>query len=130
MATKLNEIYKCEVCGNITEMVHEGEGDLVCCGQPMTLQKENTQDAVLEKHVPYVEREEDIVYIQIGETIHPSTDEHYIEWIELLTDDNEVLRQYLNPQEEPKAQFLIPEAQELGQVRAYCNMHGLWKKDM
>ena len=130
MATKKNEIYKCEVCGNIVEVLHEGEGELVCCNQPMVLKEENTQDAATEKHVPYVEREEDIVYVQIGEVEHPMEEKHYIEWIELMTNDGEVLRQDLSSGDEPKAQFLVPEAQKIKQVREYCNVHGLWKKDM
>jgi len=122
--TELNQIYKCEVCGNIIEMVHTGKGRLVCCGQPMVLMSSNTQDAAVEKHVPVVEVTGGSVKVKIGSVPHPMVDEHYIEWIELLA-DGRVYRKYLKPGESPEAEFCI-NAGELS-AREYCNIHGLWQ---
>lgn len=125
LMVQLNEIYKCEVCGNIVEVVHAGGGDLVCCGQPMKLMVPNTVDASKEKHVPVIEMVEGKVHIKVGEVEHPMTDEHYIEWIEILTAEK-VLRKYLKPGMKPEATFMVKG--DVLEARAYCNLHGLWKK--
>ena len=124
--TKLNQVYKCEVCGNIVEMVHTGDGTLVCCGQPMILQKENTVDAALEKHVPVMEAVGDKVIVKVGSAEHPMEAAHYIEWIEVLT-SNRVYRKYLSPEldRQARADFMVEG--EVIEVRAYCNLLGLWK---
>lgn len=122
--TKVNQIYKCEICGNIVEMLHAGAGELVCCGQPMALQNENTVDAAKEKHVPVIEKTQGGVLIKVGSVEHPMLDTHYIEWIEIVTNKN-VYRKYLNPGEQPQAEFLIDE--EILFAREYCNLHRLWK---
>lgn len=122
--TKLNEIYKCNICGNIVEMVHTGAGELVCCGQPMELQNPKTKDEGQEKHVPVVEISGDTVIVNIGETEHPMTEEHYIEWVEVITNAR-VYRKTFTPGEKPFAKFFTPE--EVTEVRIYCNIHGLWK---
>lgn len=123
MAKRL-EIYKCEVCGNIVEVVHEGAGELVCCNQPMTLVKENTVDASKEKHVPVIEKIDGGYRVKIGSVPHPMEEKHYIEWIELIA-DGKVYREFLKPGVTPEAVFKV----EAGQVsaREYCNIHGLWK---
>jgi superoxide reductase len=123
MAEKL-EIYKCELCGNIVEVVHGGAGELVCCGQPMTLLKENTVDAAKEKHVPVIEKIDGGYKVKVGEVAHPMEEKHHIEWIELIA-DGKAYRQFLNPGDVPEAVFNI----DAGQVsaREYCNLHGLWK---
>ena len=118
------QIYKCEVCGNMVEVIHEGEGELVCCDQPMKLVEENTTDAALEKHVPVIERTEDGIKAKVGSVPHPMTEEHHIEWIELIV-DGRTYRQFLNPGDEPEAVFKV-EAQSIT-AREYCNLHGLWK---
>jgi superoxide reductase len=123
MAEKL-EIYKCEVCGNIVEVLHAGKGELVCCGEPMKLFKENTVDAAKEKHVPVVEKINGGFKVKIGEVPHPMEDTHYIEWIELIV-DGKAYRQFLNPGDTPEAVFLIDVDQAT--AREYCNVHGLWK---
>lgn len=123
--TELRQIYKCEVCGNIVEVVHASGGALVCCGKPMTLQVENTVDASKEKHVPYVEMVEGGVLVRVGEVEHPMLDAHYIEWIEVIT-ENKTYRKFLKPGEKPEAFFKLDE--EIIAVREYCNLHGLWKK--
>ena len=123
MAEKL-EIYKCEACGNIVEVLHGGGGELVCCGESMKLFIENSVDAAKEKHVPVVEKAADGFTVKVGSVPHPMEGEHYIEWIEVIT-DGEADRQFLNPGDAPEATFKI----DAGQVtaRGYCNLHGLWK---
>ena len=118
------EVYKCGVCGNIVEVLHVGGGELVCCGQPMTLLKANTTDASQEKHVPVIETIADGVRVKVGSAPHPMEEKHYIEWIEVLA-DGKVYRQHLQPGQEPKATFCI-DAEQLT-ARAYCNLHGLWQ---
>ncbi len=125
--TQLLQIYKCNVCGNMVEIVHAAGGQLVCCGQPMVLREANTTDAAVEKHVPVVERLENSVRVVVGKVMHPMTAEHYIEWIELFL-EGRVFRQSLEPGEEPIAVFNGIDEDVLG-VRAYCNLHGLWKKE-
>lgn len=122
--TKLNQVYKCEICGNIVESVHASDGVLVCCGQPMTLQIENTVDAAKEKHVPVVKKVEGGVFVKAGEVEHPMLESHYIEWIEIET-ANKTYKKYLKPGDKPEALFLIEE--EVLSAREYCNLHGLWK---
>ena len=122
--TARKEIYKCETCGNIVEVLHEGKGELVCCGMPMTLRKENTTDAAVEKHVPVVEKTDRGFKVKVGSVTHPSTPEHYIEWIEVQTHDK-VYKKYLNPGDKPEAKFLLDE--EVTYSRAFCNLHLLWK---
>lgn len=123
--TKVNEIYKCEICGNIVEVVHPAGGTLVCCGKPMKHMVENTVDAAKEKHIPVIEKIEGGYKVRVGEVEHPMQDVHHIEWIEVIT-ENKVYRKYLKPGEKPEAEFLIDE--EIISVREYCNLHGLWKR--
>ena len=118
------QIYKCEICGNIIEVVHGAFGELVCCGEPMKLLKENTVDAALEKHVPVIEKTENGVKVKVGSVPHPMEDKHYIEWIEVIA-DRVVYRKFLKPGDAPEAEFCI-EAEEIT-AREYCNLHGLWK---
>ncbi|MES0446548.1 MAG: desulfoferrodoxin [Desulfobacterales bacterium] len=123
MAERL-EVYKCEVCGNIVEVLHGGQGELVCCGQPMKRFVENTVDAAKEKHVPVIEKVEGGVKVKVGDVAHPMEEKHYIEWVEIIA-DGKAYRQFLNPGEAPEATFNV----EAGQItaREYCNLHGLWK---
>ena len=127
--TTRNQIWKCEVCGNITEVLHIGADSLVCCGQPMKLQEEKTSDPEIgEKHVPVVEdsdRDKRTVKIKIGSVEHPMTKEHHIEWIEAITPDR-TIRKFLNPGEKPEKEFTVRAIKFTS--RAYCNLHGLWKK--
>ncbi len=125
MASQL-QIYKCELCGNIIEVLHGGEGDLVCCGQPMKLMVENTVDAAKEKHVPVVEKTDKGFVVKVGAVPHPMEEKHYIEWIELIA-DGKAYRQFLKPGQTPEAVFCIDAASV--SAREYCNIHGLWKKD-
>jgi superoxide reductase len=122
--TKRLEIYKCDVCGNIVEMFHAGAGTMVCCGQPMTLQAENTVDAAKEKHVPVVEKVDGGLKVKIGSVAHPMQKEHFIEWIEIIAGDK-VCREHLNPGQAPEATFKTGALSVT--AREYCNLHGLWK---
>ncbi len=123
MAEKL-EVYKCELCGNIVEVLHGGKGELVCCGKSMKLFKENTVDAAKEKHVPVVEKIADGFKVKLGEVPHPMEEKHYIEWIEIIA-DGKAYRRFLNPGDAPEVEFKIDADQVT--VRAYCNLHGLWQ---
>ncbi len=120
----INEIYKCNVCGNVVETVHVGGGELVCCGKPMELLKENTTDAATEKHVPVIEKTDDGFKVKVGEVAHPMEDAHHIEWIELIA-DNKSYRKFLKPGEPPEAEFCITAKNVT--AREFCNLHGLWK---
>jgi len=122
--TEKMQIYKCEVCGNIVEMVHPGKGQLVCCGQPMALYEENSTDAAVEKHVPVLERTPDGYEVTVGSMAHPMEEEHYIEWIEIIAGELS-LRKFLKPGDDPKAVFCIDA--DYAVARAYCNIHGLWR---
>ncbi|MDD3520961.1 MAG: desulfoferrodoxin [Actinomycetota bacterium] len=124
--TKILQIYKCEVCGNIVEMLHEGVGELVCCDQPMKLYEENTIDAALEKHVPVVEINDNKVAVKVGSVAHPMEEKHYIEWIEIIDEGGKAYRKFLKPGEKPEAEFCIDITGNIT-VREYCNLHGLWK---
>ena len=123
MAKRL-EIYKCEKCGNIVEVLHGGGGDLVCCGQDMKRYIENTVDAAKEKHVPVIESTPTGVKVKVGSAPHPMEEKHYIEWIEVLA-DGQAYRQFLNPGAAPDAAFDI--LADNITARAYCNIHGLWQ---
>ncbi|MCW3488539.1 desulfoferrodoxin [Dethiobacter alkaliphilus] len=122
--TELMQVFKCNVCGNITEVVHAAKGELVCCNEPMKLMHENTVDASKEKHVPVVEKTEDGFKVTIGSVPHPMESEHYIEWIEVIADGT-LLRKWLKPGDAPEAVF-VTDAKDVT-VREYCNLHGLWK---
>ena len=122
--TELRQVYKCNVCGNIVEMLHNGVGKLVCCGQPMELQKEKTEDVGGEKHVPVIEKTESGVKVKVGSVSHPMEEKHYIEWIEVIA-DGKVYRQFLKAGDKPEAEFMV-KADSI-EVREYCNVHGLWK---
>ncbi|NLA40519.1 MAG: desulfoferrodoxin [Smithella sp.] len=119
-----NEVYKCNVCGNIVEILHAGVGKLVCCDQPMKLMTENTTDAAKEKHVPVAEKVAGGFKVTVGSVAHPMEEKHYIEWIEVIA-DGKIYRQYLAPGQAPEAVFPI-EAISIT-AREYCNLHGLWK---
>ena len=118
------EVYKCNACGNIVEVLHGGGGELVCCGEAMVLLKENTVDAAKEKHVPVVEKVPGGFKVKVGDVPHPMEEKHYIEWIELIVGDK-IYREYLKPGDAPEATFQVDADQAA--AREYCNLHGLWK---
>jgi len=117
-------VYRCELCGNIVEVMHVGGGTLSCCGQPMKRQVENTTDAATEKHVPVVEKTDGGFLVKVGSVAHPMADDLWIQWIELIV-DGRVIAQHLDPGQKPEALFAV-EA-DGATARAYCNLHGLWK---
>ena len=120
------DVYVCEICGNIVEVLTGGGNTLVCCGSEMVLQKENTVDAAKEKHVPVVTIDGNKMTVQVGSTLHPMAPEHFIEWIEVFEGDK-LQRVVLKPGDEPKAEFCTKGGNST--VRAYCNLHGLWKAE-
>ena len=122
--TKQNQVYQCSICGNITEVLHESTGTLSCCGQSMHLLEENSVDAAVEKHVPVIVKIEGGYKVTVGEVLHPMIEKHFIEWIELLI-ENQILRQHLQPGDPPEAVFHTNGTN--GIARAYCNLHGQWK---
>ncbi len=118
------QVYKCELCGNIVEMLVASKGELVCCGQPMKLQEENTVDAAKEKHVPVIEKIDGGYKVKVGSVAHPMEEKHYIQWIELVAGDKAYL-EFLKPGQTPEAVFKIDAASVT--AREYCNLHGQWK---
>ena len=120
---KLNEVYKCNLCGNIVEVLHPGAGALVCCNEKMALMVENTVDASKEKHVPVIEFGADSITVKVGSVAHPMEAAHFIEWIELIA-DGKVYRQNLQPGMAPEATFPVIAKQVT--AREYCNLHGHW----
>jgi superoxide reductase len=123
MAVKL-EVYKCDKCGNVVEILHGGVGELVCCGEPMRQLKENTVDASKEKHVPVIAKTPSGFKVKIGAAPHPMEEKHYIELIEII-DGERLCRLFLKPGAAPEAEFLSQAATVT--AREYCNLHGLWK---
>lgn len=117
-------VYKCEACGNMVEVIHEGDGELVCCGKPMKLLVENTVDASKEKHVPVIEKTAEGFLVKVGAVAHPMEEKHFIEWIEVMADGISY-RKSLKPGDTPEALFCI-KAEQIT-AREYCNLHGLWK---
>ncbi len=122
--TVQKQVYRCNLCGNITEVLHTGEGELVCCGQPMELLQEKTADVGLEKHVPVVETTDSGIKVKVGDVPHPMEEKHYIEWVEIIADDDGC-RKFLKPGDKPEAEFEL-RSQKVA-VREYCSIHGLWK---
>ena len=123
MADRL-QVYKCDLCGNIVEVLDGGMGELVCCGKPMILMEENTVDAAREKHVPVIEQTDHGIKVSVGSVPHPMKDEHFIEWIEVVA-DGKAYREILKSGGAPEATFCI-EAKTIT-AREYCNLHGHWK---
>lgn len=123
MTAKMN-VYRCTVCGIMTEVLHAGDGEMVCCGQPMKRLVENTTDAAKEKHVPVIEKIQGGYRVKVGSVSHPMEEKHYIEWITLQTEDK-VYRQFLKPGQAPEAVFMTDAVNV--SAREYCNLHGLWK---
>jgi superoxide reductase len=122
--TEQKQIYKCNICGNIVEVLYAGGGQLVCCGQPMELLKEKIEDVGKEKHVPVIEKTETGIIVKVGSVSHPMEEKHYIEWIEIIA-DGASYRKFLKPGDKPEAEFCI-KAEKI-EAREYCNIHGLWK---
>jgi len=122
LVNKKGEVYRCNICGNIVEVLYVGGGELVCCGKPMILQKANSDDkASKEKHVPIVKGKK----VLVGSIAHPMENQHFIMWIEAESSDGEIERVFLKPGDKPEAEFDF----NIKIARAYCNLHGLWKSN-
>ena len=126
MATEKKQIYRCEVCGNVVEVIGTGAGTLVCCGQDMIALKENPVEALKEKHVPVIEEVDGGIKVKIGAVPHPMEDSHWIEMIEVIAKDGIVYRKDLSPGNSPEAIFPVSKA-DVKIAREECNKHGLWK---
>jgi len=124
---KQNGIYKCEICGNVASVIEAYEPELVCCGQPMKLLEEKTEDEGQEKHVPVIEKTESGVKVKVGSVEHPMEENHYIELIQLIKDGNVVIGKRLKPGDKPEADFCCLVETEGLKARELCNVHGLWK---
>lgn len=121
--TKMNEVYKCEICGNTVEMVNPGMGQMICCGKPMILMVEKEiSETGTEKHKPVIEGT-DSVEVKIGSIPHPMEDAHYIQWIEIINSYGQITRKFLKPGQAPQVEFCN---QDVSIARGYCNIHGLW----
>jgi superoxide reductase len=118
------QVYRCEICGNVVEILHAGTCVPSCCDQPMKPQEANSVDASKEKHVPVIEKTATGFKVSVGSVAHPMEEKHFIEWIEIRS-GNQVLRAYLKPGEAPVAEFALMASSV--EARAYCNLHGLWK---
>lgn len=121
-------IYKCELCGNVVELLNAVTDNLVCCGQPMKLMKPGTSDGATEKHVPVIEATEKGCKVKVGSVAHPMEEKHYIEWIEIVTACGKRMRKFLKPGEVAEVEFNVP-MERVVELREYCNLHGLWKAD-
>ena len=122
--TTQKQVYRCNVCGNIIEVLHTGVGELVCCGQPMELLQEKVADTELEKHVPVIEATDSGIKVKVGDVPHPTEEKHYIEWVEIIADGKNC-RIFLKPGEKPEVDFDIKPQKVT--AREYCSIHGLWK---
>ena len=125
MTAERLQVYKCKVCGIVVEVLEGGAGEPVCCGEPMDLLAEKTEDAAVEKHVPYIEKTAEGIKVRIGQNAaHPMLDKHYIQWIEVVV-DGRACRQFLKPGDAPEATFAV--SGDVVGARELCNIHGLWK---
>ena len=119
----------CRRCGNLIEMINDSGITPICCGIDMTELVANTTEAATEKHIPVVEIDGNIAKVTVGSTLHPMEEAHYIEWIYLETSIG-IKRVKLNPKEEPIASFALLEEETVVSAYAYCNLHGLWIKEL
>jgi superoxide reductase len=119
------KFYKCKKCGKVVAVLKGSPCDTVCCGEAMVELKANTTDAAVEKHVPVVQKNGNLVEISVGSVNHPMEEKHYIEWIAIETKNSTQIKS-LNPGEEPKAVFALTDGDEFVRAYAYCNLHGLW----
>lgn len=122
------KFYRCNHCGNIVMMVHDSKVPMMCCGEKMTELVAGSTDAAVEKHVPVVDIKSNSVEVSVGSVMHPMEEEHYIMWIYLETNRGGQIK-YLNPREDAMATFLLNDEKPKA-VYAYCNLHGLWKKEI
>lgn len=120
------KFYVCEHCGNLVTFLHSAGVPVMCCGQKMTELVPGTVDAAVEKHIPVVDVQGNVVSVKVGAVEHPMIPEHFIQWIALESSQGSQIK-YLKPGEKPEAAFALAEGEAVVGVYAYCNLHGLWK---
>ena len=123
------KFYICRHCGNIVTKLTSSKVPLYCCGQPMELLEAGVTDAATEKHVPVVSVEGNLVKVAVGAVAHPMVEEHFIQWVAVET-ERDALVHWFHPGEAPEAVFALAEGQQVKAVYEYCNLHGLWKKEL
>lgn len=128
------KIYRCNVCGNLIEIIDHSGVNPVCCGEDMEELIPGTSDGAKEKHIPVCMELPDALsssdhvktlHVQVGESEHPMTEAHYIPWIAVVTNQG-VYRKHLMPSNKPEALFILPKDEEVLEIYSYCNLHGLW----
>ena len=119
----------CKHCGNIITMVHDAKVPVVCCGEKMSELIPGSTDAATEKHVPVVEVNGNEVKVKVGSVAHPMEEKHFIQWIYLQTKEG-VQSKCLKPHENPEAVFALTGGDKAVAAYEYCNLHGLWKKEL
>lgn len=122
------KFYYCRHCGKIISMVKDGAPDTICCGEKMAELVPGTSDGDQEKHIPVIKISGNKVSVTVGSKIHPSVNEHYIEWI-LLQTDKTIQQKWLNPGNPPEAEFAIMVGEKVEAAYEYCNLHQLWRAE-
>jgi len=120
------ELYKCDVCGNVIEVLVPGIGELVCCGEPMEQMEVKTKDSEFgEKHVPVITHlDSGETEIRVGSVLHPMEEKHYIQFIQTISADKKFTQtKFLSPGEEP---VMKTKTEEITKARELCNIHGVW----
>jgi superoxide reductase len=124
--TTRGQVWKCNICGNVVEVLHEGADALVCCGEPMNLMDVKEMEEGTEKHKPVIDVDEDGIVVRVGSVSHPMDEDHYIEWVEISTEKG-TAKKFLKPGDAPVAKFPVKVDISKVSARTYCNVHGLWK---
>lgn len=125
--TQYGDFYQCTICGHVIGILKPGNPSLVCCGQEMIRLEAKESDEGKEKHVPVIVPEGNKIMIKLGSIPHPMTEEHYFCFIEIAKKDGQRINTQLKPGDDPSAVFHI-NVMDIDTVYAYCNIHGLWKK--
>ena len=129
MEAFIMKFYVCKHCGNIITYLNNAGVPVVCCGEKMSELVPGTTDAAVEKHVPAVSVDGNVVTVKVGEVEHPMVDVHYIQWIVLQTNQGNLIKN-LQPNQPPVATFVLADGEQAIAAYEYCNLHGLWKKDI
>ncbi len=119
------KFYRCKHCGKIIAIVNDTKVPTICCGEAMEELIPGTTDAAVEKHVPVITKNGNIIEVKVGSVEHPMAPEHYIEWIALRTKQGNQ-RKILKPGDVPVATFALVDGDEVIEAFAYCNLHSLW----
>lgn len=123
------KFYICKHCGNVITKLTSSQVPVQCCGENMQPLEAGVTDAAVEKHVPVVTVEGNLVKVHVGSVTHSMTAEHLIQWVAVVT-DRDALIHWFHPEEAPEAVFALAEGQQVKEVYAYCNLHGLWKAEL